>query len=348
MTSWALVIAVWSAAADRPPAAPDRRPATMAAAEVRARVESARQRLRSLCVEYLGTGARDGRVADSVTILRTVAAKARCRYLFSVRAPGGQPDPNDRRQVHSLYDGRSWNAYHPYSRIYETSQRFSNDNYTIKAKGDPFYESLGWWPPDDPSAAPMMLGHPFFLHVLLAKDPGRVAAEQERVGDRWCHVLEVGGRHRLWVDEDGWLHRREFSAGTPPRPTMRYELLDQRPVADGVRLPHDVHRFELDPATGAVVRDMRYQVRRCEVNTVPDSRFTFTPTPGVVVYDRDTDQAAQVPGGLDFLDVTVGRVRDQLPADPPPGPGFPWLACALGAAVGGAGVAVGRRAVARL
>jgi hypothetical protein len=83
---------------------------------------------------------------------------------------------------------------------------------------------------------------------------------------------------------------------------------DYRQVADGILLPHKIHReyFNEPMATD-------FQVVRYEANSVSDATFKFTPGPGTMVVDRDTDQWYQVPGGFDYFESLVQQINpDQV------------------------------------
>jgi hypothetical protein len=302
--------------ASPPPAADGtatRRPATASLADIRARVAAARQRLRSLRVEYESiVSIRQQPPNEAGKIRRAAAAKGVCRYISTLQFVDGKPFEDDPEFAHSFYDGRSWNAYHPYNRIYQTSRRFMDPTHTLKARGEAYFESLGWWPPDDPSDPPSLDGRRFFLNIVLANESCRVRAEQEQVEGLWCHVVEVPGYDRIWLDDDGWVVRRTCYEGDESRLSMHYELSDFRPVSPGVRLPHSVRRVEYSTAERAVLYESRFRVIGCQANSVPDAQFTFTPGPGTLVYDRDTDTAIQVPGGLDFIDQSVARIDQRL------------------------------------
>ena len=47
-----------------------------------------------------------------------------------------------------------------------------------------------------------------------------------------------------------------------------------------------------------------------EVNSVSDEMFSFTPVPGTLIVDRDTDTFRQVPGGKDYLQELCARANN--------------------------------------
>lgn len=325
-----------------------RRPTASTLADVRARVEAARGRLRSIKVEYEGKNAARGESGEPSHVYRVAAAKGVNRYISTAPVVNGRVDDGDRRFTRSFYDGKSWNAFHAYNRVYETSRRFADATFTAKARGEAYLECLGWWPPDDPSDPLTLDGRPFFLHLVLAHPRCRLAADQEEIDGQWCDVVDVPGFDRVWVRPDGMAARRACFAGNGREPSMHYELTDFRPVAAGVVLPHAVRRVEYSDVDHGVLFDMRYRVHRVRVNDVPNSQFVFTPGPGTLVYDRDTDTPSQVPGGLDLMDRNAERVGQFATAPPAWGrPPFSGLAVfglfALGCVSYGGARVVARR-----
>ena len=280
-------------------------PATLTLPQLRAAVERSHQRLKSLLVEVRSTQFPP---TSKVWVRSVSAAKGQSRSLLLEHV--GAVGPRDN---FSFYDGKCFNIYFPYDRIYEVSRRHAHAPYTDKIHAQTIFATLAWWPPDDPSPPPKHDGRHFFLKDLLTHEPCRVRPFQEVVDGRRCHVVEVPGLDTLWIDgEAGTLIRRERLAGSPPRPHVTCELQQYKEVAPGVLLPFRILRtlhFE-----GS--RKALHEVLRYEVNTVRDDQFTFTPGPGTLVGDRDTDTSYQVPGGLDLLPVLRDRVRAMVGPQP--------------------------------
>jgi hypothetical protein len=291
--------------------------ATASLMDICATAEATRQKLRSLRIEYKGTIAARGKSQDRTGTTRTVAAKGQCRYVTTAKSIGDTVIYDDYQIAHSFYDGRSWNAFFPFNRFYETSRRFADPEHTLKVRGEAYLECLAWWPPDDTSEPPTLDGRRFFLHEVLKKEPCRVLAEQEWIDGRWCHVIEVPGYDRIWLDKSGLVVQRYCYQGDERRPIMRYELSDFRSVAPNIQLPYSVRRVQYSVRDWDVLYDMHYRVIHCEANSVPESQFSFTPGPGTIIYDRDTDTVTQVPGGLDLIELSAARVSQRISGSAP-------------------------------
>lgn len=284
------------------------------------------RRLRSVRLEY---HARRPGASTGEGVRGIFAAKGRFRYSFQEHDWVGKSGADPASEA-AFYDVASWNVYYPSIRRYEVSRRFTGEDFTLKIRGAAIFECLSWWPPDDDSAPPLFRDRPHFLKDVLAEPSCRLRPTQERLGDRPCHVIEVPGLDTLWVDaERGVLLRRDHFVGEPATLQARYLYGDHRPVADGISLPHTIHReYFIDP----MVTD--FEIVRYEANSVPDETFRFTPGPGTMVVDRDTDQWYQVPGGFEYFESLV----QQIHADRP---GRPRSAAAVDAGMAGLGMLLG-------
>jgi hypothetical protein len=301
---------------------------------IREAVASSHGRLRSILVEY---DARNVNHPDAKLHNHTiVAAKGQARYVKSGHMLG-QKDVNDSYAYESVYDGTWFNLHIPHSRQYQISRRFAVPPYTDKCRVEAFLESLGWWPPDDPSAPPKSDGRPLFIQQVLAQDECRVAGDQEQIEGRWCHVVEAPG-DRLWIDVPrGTLVRRQLLASGEPPSTSTFELRDYREVEPAIWLPYTIWRelpfYSLESI---------YQVKAYQVNNVSDSQFSYTPGPGIVVIDRDTDEMHQIPGGLSFLETLCQRALHVLKvaegSREAPNQ-VPWLVAMFACGMGGYGMA---------
>jgi hypothetical protein len=280
--------------------------------EIRRCVAQAHDRLKSLRVEFRAFKPREGPSGKHLETI--VAAKGQSRYESLVHVvPGQSVDPG---AYINLYDGTSFNTYYPYKRRYEISRLAAAPQYTWKVRGHAFFECLGWWPPGDDSEPLKPQERALFVKDVLADPECRVSPFLDRVDGRWCHVVENPGLEILWIDaQRGTLLKRErYGGGDALRLTATYHLMDYREVASGIWLPYTIRR-----KVEAFGRENVYQVEKYEVNNVPDELFSFTPGPGTLVYDRDTDEFHQVPGGEDFLEKMVNRVTHISAAQSPSG-----------------------------
>jgi hypothetical protein len=260
----------------------------------------------------------EARGSQASRIHLTVAARGPMRYCLISHSDAFFPEDLDWNENAVYFTGETLDVYYPSLGYYETSRKNAHTPYAWKVKSAFLWECLGWWPPDDDSKIPDQ-GRTFFLHTALAQKGYGVLPRQELVDGVWCHVVELPGVDKLWLDPArGFaLLRRERFTGTPPVPTFRYELSDYREVAPAVWLPYKLRRVifaahksgETSPriqmdATGTVVD--------AEVNQVPEDFFQFTPPPGTLVQDRDTRQMTQIPGGLAILDAITDKALARL------------------------------------
>jgi hypothetical protein len=323
--------------ASAPPTPPSPSPGAISSEALR-RYFAHLGRIETLGAEYVSTERHgDGPAdhSDSVVSWRLLV-KGRRRLLEVTHTNSEVGAKDDPQHGISLYDGVSFNAAYPLERVYEVSVKKALPVYTIKVRGNPVQECLGWWPAADTSEPPEFDGRPFFLRASAPPRRSKDRPGTEEVHGRRCLVVEVDDLDVLWIDAaTGNLMRRVHYFDASRRFAMEYDLSDFRPVAAGLELPHLLIRRFVQNEPREVRAENRYAVSGYEVNNVTEAAFAYTPPPGTLIHDRDTDYLTQVPGGLDLLDVVVDRVRRFLP-EPPAGSataGSPrgWLAPAAGA-----------------
>jgi hypothetical protein len=271
-----------------------------------------------------------------------VAAKGPFRYLSVAHLSHSADRPeNDPAYKIGYYRVTAWDVYRPNDRILDLCRQHIDPAATLKARGDPFFECLGWWPPDDKSTPPTLAGRPFFLRDALARESFVLRPTQEFERGHACHVLDAPGRQRLWVDAaKGVVLRRECFAEGSKFPDMTYDYSDYQEAAPGLWLPHGLKRTQCLPASATPVMELAYSVRRYEVNAVPDSLFEPAPGPGTLVRDVDTDCAYQVPGGLDLLEEICIRAAGLTQAQPDGSAGLVQTLARYGTVSAGMGAAL--------
>jgi hypothetical protein len=246
-------------------------------------------------------------VADVVRL--EVAARGRCRWEQMWHGSWGE-DPDDPRPFIRFYDGIHFNLFDPYNRIYETTTRFTTPAHLDKIKNTFFYETLGWWPPEDDATPSKLNGESMYYRDIL-RDRRLTIVDIDHVCDgHRCDIVEIPFVVRLWIDPAvGVVRRREQlvrSSTGASTPRAIYSYCDFRQYAPDISLPGRITRHILPPKQELAVYDVSY----LNVNSVPAAIFAFTPPPGTFVHDRDTDRAYQIPGGMDFLERIAARLSD--------------------------------------
>ena len=326
----ALALTLSDAASSAQDGSTPRRAATATIEEVRQAIHDHDARLVSLKAEFrswhranLGTARHEHYV---------IAARDGRRFHHLWHGEYADPEDDPRAYI-QLLDGVEWNVYNTYFRRYDVSKTLAHRPYTDKILFHPFFESLGWWPPgeEEPSRR---AGRRIFLGDLIDDERCRVMG-QELVEGAWCHVVEVEGSDRVWVDcTRGVVPRRTFLDARGDHPEVaRYESSDFREVAPGLFLPYRLRRTQ--PGHDL---DFITVVDRYDVNGVKDDPFRIDVGPGTLIYDRDTDTFGQVPGGFFLMGRLEGWVRalcpEPEPSSQPGGGGLAWWGWA-GIAIGG-------------
>ena len=217
----------------------------------------------------------------------------------------------------SIFDGVSFNAAYPLERVYETSVRNALPVYTIKVRGNPIQECLGWWPLSDSSKPPEFDGQPFFVQTLAQLQRSTDRTGTEVINGRSCRIADFSDIDALWIDaRTGNLIRRVHYFDKSRRFAMEYDLEDFKPVNGDLELPYRLIRRYVQVNPRVVRSENVYSVMKYKINNVSDSIFQYVTPPGTLIHDRDTDQTSQASGGLDLLDIVVDRVRRYVPASP--------------------------------
>ncbi len=236
-----------------------RHAATASIEEVRRAIHARNDRLVSLKAEFRSWH----RVNSGTTRHEQYVVAAKAGRRFHRLWHGGFADPeDDPRSYTQLLDGEHWNVLISYFRRYDVTKNLAVRPYTDKILFHPFFESLGWWPPGEAEPPARRDGRRVFLGDLVDDDRCRIEG-QEFVDGAWCHVLEIPGSERIWVDRDrGVVPRRTYldSAGDHPE-IARYESSDFREVIPGLFLPFRLRRVQV-----ANDLDFTTVVDRYEVN----------------------------------------------------------------------------------
>ncbi|HZU34635.1 MAG TPA: hypothetical protein VFA18_01930 [Gemmataceae bacterium] len=216
-------------------------------------------------------------------------------------------DPN--HNITYVHQGKMA-LFWPLTGICKTSRREAN-LASARPRGQFVLESIGWWLREEQSSARQQ-GPAWSLQDVLARSTCRLLPAGQLVDGARCHVVELPGVCRLWLDPSiGFAPRRwERYTGTPPVPLARCELSSYHEVVPGVWLPSRLHRvlFDVERSTvqkTAVAADVFCVIERIEVNRLPKGFFDFVPPPGALIHDLDADTVKQVPGGLPFLDRVI-------------------------------------------
>ncbi|MFV0445929.1 MAG: hypothetical protein ACK5Q5_20310 [Planctomycetaceae bacterium] len=246
-----------------------------------------------------------GSEATSISI---VAADGGRRYERFWHVPvGWEHDP---LAIERFLKPGSWNVFMPYQRRYEMSERFAVSPYCDKARINVLYESIGWWPPGDASPRPTSHGVPVFIVDVVSHPQFALTGEIELIDGHQCEIASIPSVVSLWYDPTLNVIRKRvdrYHVDYQSDPVIGEDLFSRFvEVAPGVWLPSEIQRRVIGRGHTSVLT-VTYAVNEA----TNAGLFDFEPPPGTLVYDRDTDTAYQLPGGEDWLDVIVERVRQQ-------------------------------------
>ena len=310
--------------ADNPPGS-----TTLTIAEIRGRVRTHENRLKSLRAEFRSWHRPNAGTPRHERYVVAAKAGRRFNHLWHGEYPIAAEDP---RAYIQLLTGDHWAVMNTYFRRYDVTERFSGRPYIDKILFHPLFESLGWWPPGEAIAPPRRDGRRIFHGDLLDDERCRVAGS-ELIDGKLCQIVEIPGLERFWVDHSrGVVLRRTFLDGPDSPELAQYESSDFREVAPEIFLP-----FRLRRIPKSLEMDIETIIDKYDVNDVGDDQFHVALDPGTLVYDRDTDTFRQEPGGLALMERLVDWVRASCP--PPQRSGLPVsvglaFCCMAGIAIG--------------
>ncbi|MFH1300948.1 MAG: hypothetical protein ABIK07_07775 [Planctomycetota bacterium] len=246
---------------------------------------------------------------DVVTLISAAKGKKRFSSLWH-----GSEELRDLdlRTATQFYNGEVFDLFMHFTRRYETTQKYANEDYLWKVQQTMYFEALGWWPSTDDSSPPKQQGEPDFLPDIL-KDPRLRLKGTKTIRDKECDVLEIPRLVRIYVDRKwGYPHQREQlrkeEGESEPWATIHFRDYEE---CNGVPIPRTIERIFPDHKLHTLAK-----VVSCQVNSVPDSIFSIELPPGTMVINRDTGESMQIPGGLDCMHRLLDDVARRIPDRP--------------------------------
>jgi hypothetical protein len=289
-------------------------PVTISLREIRHAIDQRRANLRTLQVEgYLTSQGRQSGQWVTQRLRVTFAAAGDQRYLDVIHVIDNAGEELDEYRNQIYLRGNEVQVFFPLQRRCERLHGANvrvHDAHFVHA---PFFlECLGWWPPGDETPPSRRAGQPIFLHEAFAATAYRLRDEPEPVEGVQCLVVENLNVEKLWFDPEKnfSLRRREWYAG-PDVLSVRYDLSEYKEVMPGIWFPRMLRRIVYEErrvphgTMPPVERETIGQLDRVIVNQVSEELFRFHPPAGTLVWDRDSDEKWQTPGGLSWLDEVI-------------------------------------------
>jgi hypothetical protein len=226
---------------------------------------------------------------------------------------------------------------------------------------DLIFRALCWWPFANWSP-PEVHGRRWSMSSLLKGGAYRLRPQQEAVGSRLCHVLEVKDTDVIWVDceRPRCVLRRDIYNPATRSVSSRFEMTDYRDAGDGIWLPGRLRNQQFDsnahtPSLRArVVIDSTILIHDIKVNGAVDpGTFRLNLEPGTVrrVNAHGEERFEPVRDGQaeHFQSILAwSRKNTRWPEASAARPAARvWVFAAVGMAVGGLAVALSRRPSAR-
>ena len=133
----------------------------------------------------------------------------------------------------------------------------------------------------------------------------RVLPRQEKINGVWCHVVELPGFQKFWVDTHlaCVCRQRELLNGNKADPRLRERTVssDFQQVSSGVWVPRSFRREDFVPPNsppemrGKVNLEITIHVETIEINSVSDEDFKLAIPAGTLVYDAVHNRQFRIP-----------------------------------------------------
>lgn len=295
-------------------------PSGLSTVELKKRLEEAQAPLWAWEIE--SESAREERpgVPAERYVHRIVAAKAPDRF-FHWNAHGTprldwRDDPTQQRLI--VHADR-FIIERPLDRFFIEGQLRSGDPLPGTASQELLLTALGWWPLADRPSPPLMNMLPKSLTTVARSSAYQARPTMERVGGRWCQVLECPGRDQIWLDIDrGCAVVARQITYTRPSQVHRIEFADFREMVPKVWVPRTLHNLIYEKAPdgtlGQPIVDGTIHLLQVRLNeAVDDARFQFKPSPGSIADNGHKLLRQVIPGGEEYLDEVVEWSRRYRP-----------------------------------
>ncbi|MDR2707053.1 MAG: hypothetical protein LBC02_14875 [Planctomycetaceae bacterium] len=203
----------------------------------------------------------------------------------------------------------------PFCSVYFVMKHSPTDGLSGTLPGEFFFNATGIWVMEQ-RKAPTWEEIPVSLRdVANHPEYNYVRPLQEKISDRWCHVLSWSERDTLWLDMEhgGVLTARETFHPKTGVLMQRYELSHHEEVVPKIWIPRKLRNIQFDFSAKTEEGQKRRVIDGCfnidevEVNNLTESDFDFTPPHGALLtYDAQNPNAEypyqSVPGGEELLD----------------------------------------------
>jgi hypothetical protein len=284
-------------------------PAQYSASELQAKLGALNAQIHGYHIVYDAfTASVDG--ASGIAVHREVAAFSPSLFShWSAKQTRLYIPEQDPLQQRLIINGDTAITEYAADRAFKRSQM--RGQLPGSAPREIMFLALGWWPFKEWRTPQLVPGTAVVLPDVATSLEYRARSEQDRVGDRWCHVLEHPNHDRLWLDTDRgcMIVVREILDPASGVVAQRIEALDPIEVATGIWAPKKLRNLLFDTEQRHLRVDSQLLIRKIEVNAAPPTNvLDVTSKPGSIRLDGDSFVQCQA-GGLDFLDETAARLK---------------------------------------
>lgn len=303
-------------------AARESRPADVPPEHVLGQLADTQKRLRAWYIEY-----QSERDSSGIYIHRIVAAREPDQfYAWSFHGSDQTHWTDDALQQRLVVTSSGAFNEFTHSRRFWTMPLPTTAPLPGSAPEEFMFVVLGWWPFQGRPSPELANGAPTTIPGALQSNSYKVLSSQERVRDRWCHVMEFPGRDTWWLDAErnSVPIAREMRDPESGNLMQRVEMMDHRQVQPGIWVPMAFQNtlYEMGRKAGATQPyvKMRASLKVLEVrlnDDVSPSLFSFRPRPGSIQIFEDGTWKQQTAGGTEYLnDLAAWIAKTVAPREP--------------------------------
>ena len=284
-------------------AAESNRPAQVELKELQRQLLEAQSRITSWYIEYKSAVRDEPGKPPGAYLHRIVAARSPYHFLhWSAHGTANYSSTEDPLQQRMWIDEGTAFGEFPLDRVYYTIPMSADTPLSGTLPQEFLFLGTGWWPFREKRSPSFGNGAHAALCEIAGSSGYRLRPELELAGGRWCHVLELPGVDRLWLDgERGWAVMARELVQENGELAQRTELAEHREVRPGIWVPMRMRNQTFDD-WGKKVVDSILEVQKVRVNEpLPDILFSAPIRPGSIELKKNGDIVQTVPGGTDLL-----------------------------------------------
>lgn len=190
----------------------------------------------------------------------------------------------------------------------------NSGKHSYADRDDPYLNEALDTPLSDKTRSTMLVGfyYPYCIAARNASnEPSALKYEllprQEKVDGEWCHVVELPGLDKIWVDTKigcAWRRRDRYYDRKSRYLLTRKNNSEFRNLGDNIWVPWRYFRESFTPPANkalknALFHQLFFEVQSAEVNSADDADFRVSVPAGTTIANMDTGGSVRIPRPID-------------------------------------------------